>query len=46
MSKQPAVYILASRERGTLYIGVTGNLKARIWNIARAWLRGSPANTT
>jgi putative endonuclease len=31
MSKQPAVYILANRERGTLYVGVTGNLKLRIW---------------
>ena len=25
------VYILASRKRGTLYIGVTGNLAKRIW---------------
>ena len=30
-SKQPAVYIMASRERGALYIGVTGNLKFRVW---------------
>ena len=30
-SKQPAVYIMASEERGTLYIGVTGNLKLRVW---------------
>ncbi|MHB1056541.1 MAG: GIY-YIG nuclease family protein [Rhodanobacter sp.] len=29
--KQPAVYIMASGERGTLYIGVTGNLKLRVW---------------
>lgn len=29
--KQPAVYIMASGERGTLYIGVTGNLKLRAW---------------
>lgn len=28
--KQPAVYILASHERGTLYVGVTGWLKQRI----------------
>ena len=28
--KQPAVYILASRLRGTLYIGVTGWLRYRI----------------
>jgi putative endonuclease len=30
-AKQPAVYILASAERGTLYVGVTGWLKHRIW---------------
>jgi putative endonuclease len=28
--KQPAVYILASKPNGTLYIGVTSNLAARI----------------
>ncbi|WP_239309220.1 GIY-YIG nuclease family protein [Rhodanobacter sp. FDAARGOS 1247] len=29
--RQPAVYIMASGERGTLYIGVTGNLRLRVW---------------
>ena len=29
MSKQPAVYILANRRNGTLYIGVTSNLQKR-----------------
>jgi putative endonuclease len=29
-AKQPAVYIMASRERGTLYVGVTGWLKQRV----------------
>jgi len=29
--KQPSVYILASREHGTLYIGVTSDLLARLW---------------
>ena len=29
--KQPAVYILASKRNGTLYIGVTSNLVHRIW---------------
>ena len=29
--KQPAVYILASRRNGTLYIGVTSDLPKRIW---------------
>jgi putative endonuclease len=31
MNKQPAVYILASRRNGTLYIGVTSNLVKRVW---------------
>lgn len=30
-SKQPAVYILANRRNGTLYTGVTSNLRGRIW---------------
>jgi putative endonuclease len=28
---QPAVYILTSQPRGTLYIGVTSNLIQRVW---------------
>ncbi|MGH8633831.1 MAG: GIY-YIG nuclease family protein [Burkholderiales bacterium] len=31
MSKQPCVYILASRRNGTLYVGVTSGLVKRIW---------------
>jgi putative endonuclease len=31
MSKQPAVYILANKRNGTLYIGVTSNLLKRVW---------------
>ena len=31
MNKQPAVYILASKKNGTLYVGVTSNLVKRIW---------------
>ena len=31
MSTQPAVYILASKRNGTLYIGVTSDLIKRIW---------------
>ncbi|MEW6137144.1 MAG: GIY-YIG nuclease family protein [Thermodesulfobacteriota bacterium] len=31
MYKQPAVYILASKKNGTLYIGVTSDLVKRIW---------------
>jgi putative endonuclease len=29
--KSPAVYILASRRNGTLYVGVTRDLVKRIW---------------
>jgi putative endonuclease len=31
MSKQPAVYILANKRNGTLYIGVTSDLPKRVW---------------
>ncbi|MFM8771021.1 MAG: GIY-YIG nuclease family protein [Candidatus Kapaibacterium sp.] len=30
-NKQPAVYIMASKENGTLYVGVTTNLTKRVW---------------
>ena len=29
--KLPRVYILASKKNGTLYVGVTSNVPARVW---------------
>ena len=29
--KQPAVYIMTNKAKGTLYTGVTNNLKKRVW---------------
>jgi putative endonuclease len=29
--RAPCVYILASQRKGTLYVGVTGNLVQRVW---------------
>jgi putative endonuclease len=31
IERKPAVYILASRRNGTLYVGVTSNLVKRVW---------------
>jgi len=31
MERQPAVYIMASKPNGTLYIGVTSDLPKRAW---------------
>lgn len=31
MNKQPAVYLLANKRNGTLYVGVTSDLVRRIW---------------
>ena len=39
-AKQPAVYILASAPRGTLYIGVTGWLNHRTWQHREGLIEG------
>jgi putative endonuclease len=39
-SKQPAVYIMASGERATLYVGVTGNLRLRAWEHREGLVEG------
>jgi len=40
MNKQPAVYILASKRNGTLYIGVTSDLVKRIWQHKKNMVEG------
>lgn len=38
--KQPAVYIMASKQNGTLYTGVTSNLLGRVWQHRTGELAG------
>jgi putative endonuclease len=40
MPKQPAVYMLASKRNGTLYIGVTSNLPQRMYQHREELLDG------
>ena len=40
MEKIPAVYILANKKNGTLYIGVTSDLKNRIWKHKNNLIKG------
>ena len=40
MSKQPVVYILASKRNGTLYTGVTSNLVKRVWEHKSGMVEG------
>src|SRR3989338_8230764 len=38
--KQPAIYILASKQNGTLYIGVTSDLVKRIFQHKHGFIEG------
>ena len=38
--KLPCVYILASKRKGTLYLGVTSNLVQRIWQHKSDFVEG------
>ncbi len=40
MSKQPCVYIMASRRNGTLYVGVTSDLVKRVYQHRNNLLEG------
>ena len=43
MPKQPCVYILASRRNGTIYVGVTSDLLARLYRHREGLTRGFAA---
>jgi putative endonuclease len=40
MPKQPCVYILASRRNGTIYVGVTSDLPARLYKHREGLTKG------
>ena len=40
MNTQGCVYILASKTKGTLYIGVTSNLLQRVWQHKQEQVKG------
>ena len=38
--KVPCVYILASKQNGTLYVGITSNLVRRVWEHKNDMVKG------
>jgi len=40
MEKQFYVYILANKQKGTLYLGVTSDLIKRVWQHKNGWVEG------
>ena len=44
MSIQPTVYIMASRRHGTLYVGVTGALRERVYQRREALIERDNPN--
>jgi putative endonuclease len=38
--KQPCVYIMANRPRGTLYVGVTSHVQGRVWQHKHNVIKG------
>jgi len=40
MRKQPCIYIMTNRFRGTLYVGVTSNLSERVWEHRNQVVKG------
>jgi putative endonuclease len=40
VNKQPAVYILANKKNGTIYVGVTSDLVQRIWEHKNNMIEG------
>ena len=38
--KQPAIYILANKRNGTLYVGVTSDLVKRVWQHKESLVEG------
>jgi len=40
VDKEPCVYVIASKRNGTLYVGVTSNLRQRVWQHKEGMIDG------